>query len=111
MTASPTFAAVWSLTAEHYSPADPLTLPDALYALSSHLQGLVVKDRHAELGPLLTAVEAAYAGGSRAQREHVRRCVIETLAWECRELGLDPQLFLAHLGPQSREVWAEANRA
>jgi len=108
MAASPTFAKNWDLTATHYPPSDPETLPAALYALSSHLQQLVVKDRHAELAPLLTALEVAYAHASPAQRERLRQCVIARLAWDCREMGLDPQLFLIHLGPRCRAVWAEA---
>jgi hypothetical protein len=109
MVASPTFARSWDLTAAHYPQSDPATLPAALYDLSSHLQQLVVKDRHGELAPSLAALEAAYSAASPTQREHLQRCVIATLAWECREMGLDPQLFLTHLGPQCRAVWAEAD--
>lgn len=108
MAASPTFARNWDLTATHYPASDPETLPAALYALSSRLQQLVAKDRHAELAPLLAALEAAYADASPAQREHLRQSVIARLAWECREMGLDPQLFLTHLGPRRRAAWAEA---
>ena len=110
MAASPTFAAGWRLTEAHYPPSDPGTLPSALYDVASHLQGLVVKDRHHELRPLLAAVERVYAAAAPRQREHVRRCVIETLVVECRQLGLDPGLFRAHLGPQCRVAWDEVGK-
>jgi hypothetical protein len=105
MAASPTFARGCDLTATHYPPSDPETLPSALYAVTSHLHGLVVKDRHGELGPLLAALEHTYEAATPAQREHVRCCVIETLARDCREMGLAPELFRAYLGPQCRAAW------
>ena len=105
MAASPTFAANWRLTDTHYPPSDPATLPSALYAAASHLQGLVLKDRHREFAPLLAALERAYDAATPTQREIIRRCAIETLVYECRELGLDPELFRAHLGPKCRSAW------
>lgn len=109
MAASPTFAAGWRLTETHNPPSDPHTLPSALYDVASHLQGLVVKDRHGEFGRLLAAVERVYEAAAPAQREHIRRCVIETLARECRQLGLEPELFWVRLGPQCRAAWPEVD--
>ena len=111
MAAAPTFAAGWHLIETHYPPSDPETLPSVLYAVAAHLHGLVVKDRHGELGPLLAALERAYEGATPDQRGHVRRCVIEALARDCLEMGLDPELFRVHLGPQCRAAWDKVGRA
>ena len=93
------------------TPTSLRTLPERAVRPHEPLQGLVVKDRHHELGPLLAAVKRAYAAAVPAQREHIRHCVIETLVGECGQLGLDPELFRAHLGPQCRIAWAEVEQA
>lgn len=110
MAASPTFAAGWRLTESYYPPSDPETLPSALYHVASCLRGLLVRDRHRELGPLLAALERTCEAATPTQREHFRRCVIETLVHDCRVLGLDPALFQRHLGPQCRVAWSETER-
>ena len=103
--ASPSFGVLWRGTAETYPASAPATLSDALFDLLGHLLGLVGKDRHRELGPLLGAVERIYAAATETQRGLVRSCVLETLATSCPTMGLDPDVFLVHLGPQCRAVW------
>jgi hypothetical protein len=110
MAAAPTLARSWELTESHYPPSDPETLPSALYEVESHLLGLVIKDRHRELAPLLAAVERAHVAANASQREHIERCVIGGLVDDCRTMGLDAELFRPHLGPQCRAVWATAAR-
>ena len=107
MAAAPTLARGWELMEKYYPPADPKTLPSALYEVESHLLALVIKDRYGELGPLMAAIERVYGAGSAHQRDHIRRCVIGGLVDDCRNMGLDPELFRPHLGPQCRVAWSE----
>jgi hypothetical protein len=105
--ASPSFGLLWRGTAEAYSASAPPTLSDALFDLFGHLLGLAGKDRHRELGPLLATIERIYAAGTETQRGLLRTCVLETLATSCPTMGLDPSVFLVHLGPQCRAVWSD----
>ena len=102
---SPSFAADWRSTEEYYPLADPQTIPDALFQVVPHIYRLLVKDRHHELGTLLAAVERIYEAGTPTQREHVKYCVLDTVARDCRALGLDPELVVVHLGPACKTVW------
>ena len=105
--ASPTFGTQWRLIADTYPESNPATFSDALFDFSGYLLGLVSKDRRHEVGPVLAALERCYQAGSPSQRDEIRGCVLQLLHEACNEGGLDPAVFLVHLGPQCRAAWAE----
>jgi len=104
---SPTFAADWRSTEEYYPLSDPQTIRDVLFQVVPHILRFLMKDRRNELTPLLAAVERIYVAGTPTQREHVRYFLLNTVAHVCRDGGVDPELFVAHLGPVCKAAWID----
>lgn len=105
--ACPSFSETWKEHRDYWGEEELLYID--LGEFAQHLVNLYVSGRSEEFAPVFNVVERLHNKGDSFVREAATIGLLEGIQNIAGNSGIDPENFVRHLGPQSKEWWKRLN--